>query len=62
MQLGCLHSALKPEEKASVLRRFNTGQLRALLLTDAYGLGMDFKNVDVVFGVSVASFTSQVQK
>jgi hypothetical protein len=52
MQMGCLHSAVEPQEKAALLRRFNSGQLRALLLTDAYGLGLDFKDVDVVLGVS----------
>jgi superfamily II DNA/RNA helicase len=50
--MGCLHSAVEPQEKAALLRRFNSGQLRALLLTDAYGLGLDFKDVDVVLGVS----------
>jgi superfamily II DNA/RNA helicase len=51
-QLGCLHSGLEPDKKQAQLRRFNRGELRALLLTDAYGLGMDFKDVDVVLGVS----------
>jgi uncharacterized C2H2 Zn-finger protein len=52
MQMGCLHSAVEPQEKATLLRHFNSGKLRALLLTDAYGLGLDFKDVDIVLGVS----------
>jgi Lhr-like helicase len=52
VQMGCLHSAVEAREKAALLRRFNSGQLRALLLTDAFGLGLDFKDVDAVLGVS----------
>ncbi|WIA16185.1 hypothetical protein OEZ85_012898 [Tetradesmus obliquus] len=50
-ELGALHSGLEPQQKANLLRRFNSGKLRALLLTDAFGLGLDFQEVDVVLSV-----------
>lgn len=52
VQLGALHSGLEPQQKSNLLRRFNSGKLRALLLTDAFGLGLDFQEVDVVLSVS----------
>lgn len=42
------------------IRRFNQGRLDALLVSDGFALGLDFKGVDVVMQVgSLPASTSQ---
>lgn len=48
VQVDALFGEQGGQKRAHVLERFNRGHLDALVTTDAFGLGLDYKDVDVV--------------
>ncbi|KAF8055724.1 RH47 [Scenedesmus sp. PABB004] len=50
-QVGVLDGAAEAQARASVLAAFNGGRLPALVVSDAFSLGLDFRAVDVVLQV-----------
>ncbi len=48
MRADCFHAALSPETKKDVQQRFIGGELRAIVATNAFGMGIDKPNVRLV--------------
>ena len=55
--LGMYHSSLDPPTEKAILMGFISGQIRCLVTTVAFGMGMDVPDVDVVFHYSAPDDT-----
>lgn len=48
LQLGVLTGSQNDQQRSKTLGEFNSAALQVLLTSDAFGLGLDYKGVDVV--------------
>lgn len=59
LQVAALYGDQPGRGRARVLSQFNRGELHALATSDAFGLGLDYKDVDVVLCLDDAAPTAQ---
>lgn len=59
LQVAALYGDQPGHGRARVLAQFNQGELHALATSDAFGLGLDYKDVDVVLCLDDAAPTAQ---
>lgn len=55
MSVGCLHGELGKLERQTILNRFRSGKLRALVVSDVAARGLDVAECDAVFNLELPS-------
>lgn len=52
-QAKCIHGTIKKQDRQNIVREFENGKLQFLVATDIAARGIDFKDVDAVFHISI---------
>ncbi len=48
-KIGKYHAELEPEEKKSCMKKFGKGEIQVVLATKAFGMGVDIKDIQMVY-------------